>query len=76
MDTLAESNEFFDCNVYPEKGENILEKQGFTIKGTLEEYTKATDIWRNYLVRKDGRIMKLQDWKFKMTNIKKEKEPP
>ena len=40
MADLDEPNEFFDLISYPEKVENIADKQGITIKGTDQEVLK------------------------------------
>ena len=74
MDLINESNEFFDCSVYPEKVENKSDRQGITIKGSAEEYLKATEIWRETLLKKDDLTRQLGDLKFKFNGFKKEKD--
>ena len=52
MASAIESNEYYDCVLYPEEAE---EKQGITIKGTVDEFRLPVERMRQALGRKDAR---------------------
>ena len=54
MADLDETNEFFDLISYPEKVENIADKQGITIKGTDQEFFEAGKGLKSLLEKKEG----------------------
>ena len=69
MAAIIESNEYFDCQIYPEEGD----KQGIMIKGSADEYRIAVECMREALGRKDARERKDGNWSFKITQPKVEK---
>ena len=73
-DNVTETNENFDCVLFPEKEEKIELKQGITIKGSSEEYIEALKAWKDILENNDSRDRAFIDIRFKCGSFKKEKD--
>ena len=52
MADLDENNEFFDLISYPEKVENIADKQGIAIKGTNQKFLGAGKALKSLLEKR------------------------
>ena len=67
MAHLSESNEYFNCTVYPVGQE---EKNGITLRSEGDEYNKAAECIRIALGKKDARERKAGRWTFKVTQLR------
>ena len=46
FDEITESTDHYDIVFYPEKAEQLQDKQGVTIKGKTEELARAVTCWQ------------------------------
>ena len=74
LDNVTELNEHFDCILYPEKEEDISQKQGLTIKGSSDDFVGAIQVWRRILETKDDGEKTFENLIFKLSNFKVEKD--
>ena len=48
MEIVTETNEWYDVVVYPQKEEDVANKQGLAMKGSRDEYGKMIECWKRH----------------------------